>query len=521
MADEEKDIVTVENEGGKGNPNHVPAGSPEGGQFTSGDAPKTGALYGKLTSFIAKKHEETNKEANEYVQSVQEYVPEAQKSMYSGLSHDEKVALLLNSKDGLDEEKIKSATDEQLMALLYAQSVKNHNIQVDQQIKLVEKRKEEIHQKMAEKLAENNIDFIDGVWKYSTKFPSEWKELEESGSIQAKKDYYQGVLDNPDSPLSEKMKATQNLGKLKDFEKAGQDYEKVKGEVELQYLDELTELDDKWSVLWKEYNSFEKDSEIYQSAQKFIDKFVDNDNPYSVARKNKATWFNSNDVYQNQQDATAHFGPRSQEMWSFMSYSEQQSLLDYTGSPSKFNEPLRNMVYSGNKSFEGYGSDNSKHFSTAITNMTNAIDKCVWNEDFWCQRGVPNYTKMFDFPGMGGKVAIVDLTKAQLKQLEGQVFIDNGFYSAGAGKGTGFAYKDLIINTYCPKGTKAAYMNVKGQYAHSNENEMILQRGYSYRITKVEKKGSQYYVDCEVILDSDKNKPVGDELVEIGKKYNY
>ena len=55
----------------------------------------------------------------------------------------------------------------------------------------------------------------------------------------------------------------------------------------------------------------------------------------------------------------------------------------------------------------------------------------------------------------------------------------------------------------------------------SGENEMILQRGYSYRITKVERKGGAYYLDMEVILGSDSSKPVGNDLKKLGNEYYY
>ena len=57
--------------------------------------------------------------------------------------------------------------------------------------------------------------------------------------------------------------------------------------------------------------------------------------------------------------------------------------------------------------------------------------------------------------------------------------------------------------------------------ASKGENEMILQRGYSYRITKVEKKGGSYYLDMEVILGSDAQKPVGNDLKKIGNEFYY
>ena len=127
---------------------------------------------------------------------------------------------------------------------------------------------------------------------------------------------------------------------------------------------------------------------------------------------------------------------------------------------------------------------------------------------------------MFKLPGSNKLRSLSSMTPTELQSLVGNSFKDNGFYSAGAGKGTGFTGGGVILNTYCPKGTKMAYMNTKGHYAYGSENEMILQRGYTYRITKVEKQGSKYFIDCEVILGSDNDKITDTaELEKIGNKH--
>ena len=52
-----EEIITVNNTGGKGNPNHKPAGSSEGGQFTSGPESGTegGSISNKWKSFLSSK----------------------------------------------------------------------------------------------------------------------------------------------------------------------------------------------------------------------------------------------------------------------------------------------------------------------------------------------------------------------------------------------------------------------------------------------------------------------------------
>ena len=212
-----------------------------------------------------------------------------------------------------------------------------------------------------------------------------------------------------------------------------------------------------------------------------------------------------------QRVAQKHFGPRFIKMWESMTPSERSQLKDYTGGGfSKYNRPLRGLPHPGWHGWE---------FATGVKQLTSAIDKCTWDEDFWVQRGISD-SKIFKIEGDKSARFLSSFTDDELQKLVGTSFKDNGFCSTGAGKGTGFDQEPVIFNIYCPKGTKAAYMNLHGNYAHSTENEMILQRGYEYRITKVERKGGHYYIDCEVVLGSDADKVTDmDELSKIGSTY--
>ena len=92
------------------------------------------------------------------------------------------------------------------------------------------------------------------------------------------------------------------------------------------------------------------------------------------------------------------------------------------------------------------------------------------------------------------------------------------FFSAGAAKNTGMPNRPIILNVYCPKGTKGLYVESISHYA--GENEMILQRGYTYKITDVEKDSDgKIFVGCEVVLGSDKDKYTHEQLVDVANKY--
>ena len=251
MVDEEKEVVTVENKGGKGNPHHAPKGAPNGtgGQFVSADgvdsgevleqatfedddlgvveiqaAPPRGAMGMKFLEFLNKKKEEKDKEANELINKIKNGIDSSHQEFYNNLSREEKIALLYKSPVGYDKKKLKFATDSQLTALLYIEAIDHSRIQLEQEIEIWKKARKDIEDEMETTLSQNNIDGISGVWKdenglWVTKYPSDYVFLNASGSIDRKREYYNGVLSNPESPMSERFKATQKLKELDEFVK--------------------------------------------------------------------------------------------------------------------------------------------------------------------------------------------------------------------------------------------------------------------------------------------------------------
>lgn len=543
--DENKEVVTVENQGGKGNPNHVPAGDPQGkgGQFTSKEGGGSGSSadddsLGVLTleeapeephvetvfsasvkRFIEKKKSQWDNEAREFQASLGDNITEEDKAQYNSLTREEKLGLLYNSPVGYDKKKLAIATDEQLNSLLYAEAMANKKVQLEQKLKLLQEKKDAQVAAEMEFLVQANMEAYSGIWKNATMHPSDWKGLKESGSIDKKREYYNQVLANPEMSLMEKAKAKQYLAKLDEFDKAGQEYETAKEQYQLGHLGEIEELETQIGETSKQINNFDSDSPLIQLCKEYQNKFTDPDAVYSQQRKDNATWITEEWIKNHPEyhgmsvynASIKHFGDRFEKMWQTMTPEEQYQLKDYTGGGySKYNKPLRGLSHQGWHGWE---------FAQGVTQLTSAIDKCVWDEDIWVQRGIED-AAMFVLPGSKQKRNLSNLTPKELQSLVGTSFKDNGFFSCGAGKNTGF-HGTITFNTYCPKGTKMAYMNTKGHYAYGSENEMILQRGYSYRITKVEKNGyGHYYIDCEVILDSDSDKITDmDELAKIGAKH--
>ena len=527
--------MKVKNKGDIGNPNHD-----EEGKFTTADNVAESNdddvgvfalefnlddINSFLDSIDATVAEDNTKKAQETIDVISntEYV---NKVFYDSLSTEEKRDLLLKSTQEYDESKLEKLTEDEINALLYAESVLNHKRKLEQELLLSEKERAKLNNSFDKKDSElqktfypSGSNILSGIWMFPIN-PAMYLEkkqaVDENGqnAIDRKRLYFEDIINDPLSFENDINEAQDKLNRLNEYvdrtEKYFAEYTKLKQDVGIKLADIEASINAQRLVL-KNLSENQDYLKAAQLSKDFIGKYQDKNAPYSQFRKDNAIWFKSGDKFEISKQATKYFGPKFEKMWNNIPYNEQQQLIDYTGGGySKYNKPLRGINHSGWSGF---------NFSKAITNLTNAIEKCEWEDDIWVQRGIDD-TKLFILPGTSDARLLGSMSDKELNSLVGTSFKDNGFYSAGAGKNTGFTLSQIIFNTYCPKGTKMAYMNTKGIYANSIENEMVLQRGYSYRITKVEKAKGKIFIDCEVILGSNDDKIVDmNKLTAIGKKY--
>lgn len=242
----------------------------------------------------------------------------------------------------------------------------------------------------------------------------------------------------------------------------------------------------------------QKKSEIKRPNETF------NQNAYSEERKNKANWFKGSDsMYKSQQAYT----PILSNVWGGSQSKQKYAAIDYTAGSGGFNRPLRGYQnYWGKYNYKGVGNVDldQEGKGDAIKALTEMIDKSSYNEDIWVQRGVDFYGAK-QFLGLSGAI-----TNEKAQSLIGKEFKDYGFQSTGASKGTGFTHNDCIFNIYCPAGTKMLYCAPFSHYGGSGiswdgktaqggyENEMLIQRQSTFRVTKAEQKGGTWYFDVEV-----------------------
>lgn len=319
-------------------------------------------------------------------------------------------------------------------------------------------------------LEEANNKYFYNLWQYPVK-PSDY--LDKKDKIQTKKDYF--LFDYKGSDKQEK------LASLDSFVESGEKYAKAK----------------------EIYDS------KYKSAIEIVDKF--GNGIYSFERKESAIYIGSKNypVIDKIAESKKVFGPNSKTVITSLQNSNPTALaavIGYTSSYSSINEPLRGETYLGSKT-------SKEEFIKNVEGMTDAIELSTYDFDYWVQRGTH---------GVVDEENEVDInpsmTTAELNSLVGKQFVQRSFFSAGAAKNTGMPNRPIILNVYCPKGTKGLYVESISHYA--GENEMILQRGYTYKITDVEKDSDgKIFVGCEVVLGSDKDKYTHEQLVDVANKY--
>lgn len=325
-----------------------------------------------------------------------------------------------------------------------------------------------------------------GIWKNQTVTYADYEA--KKGSIQGKKDYYNQQLDS--------LKAqgitsgtqydfyNQKLKELEDFEKNGAKY--------AEYVSQLKDANGKVLALKPPDPNAAFPPEAY-----------------SQDRLDHAVWAKS------ARAADKELRGKTGEVWRNASWEEKDGIYEYTQSYHKYNEPLRGIEYGTNRYLgvgktdlnAGYAQNGER-----LNAMTDILEKCSYDKDVWLQRGC-------QFGGMD-KFFQCDPsllqygTEQQLQQeLLGKSVTEYGFMSCGTSKGKGFS-GDILLNVYAPKGTKMMYVEPFSRFSGSSDHinwdgiseqssfgyelETILQQGTQFSVEKIERRGSQIYVDLYV-----------------------
>lgn len=371
----------------------------------------------------------------------------------------------------------------------------NEKLKAEQKKALAKKQLELEAQKAAvqQQLDDFEIKTYSGIWYNKDVTTADWESL----NIAGKKQYYEGKFITETDP--DLMKKYQDLYKqLEELDTEGKSYHDIQ--------QQLKKIEQEISKVQADLKKVEN-SGIIEAV----------DDAYSQARKDAAMWAKST------KEADALLRDRCGEVWRSSPPIQKNAIYDYTQSYHKFNEPLRGIEY-GSEKFLGVGNVDLDQIGVSysgwkpgamrkeINAMTDIIEKSVYQEDFWLQRGCSfkGMDKFFNVP----MDKLQHASQAELEALLlGTTPTEYGFCSCGVAKGKGFS-GDIILNIYAPSGTQMMYVEpfsafgngsgkswdgLKPQSSFGQESEIILQQGTTFRVTKVEKTPGTIYIDLEVI----------------------
>lgn len=371
----------------------------------------------------------------------------------------------------------------------------NEKLKAEQKKALAKKQLELEAQKAAiqQQLDDFEVKTYSGIWYNKDVTTADWESL----NIAGKKQYYEDKFITETDP--DLMKKYQDLYKqLEELDTEGKSYHDIQ--------QQLKKIEQEISKVQADLKKVES-SGIIEAV----------DDAYTQARKDAAMWAKST------KEADALLRDRCGEVWRSSPPIQKNAIYDYTQSYHKFNEPLRGIEY-GSEKFLGVGNVDLDQIGVSysgwqpgamrkeINAMTDIIEKSVYQEDFWLQRGCrfKGMDKFFNVP----MDKLQHASQAELEALLlGTTPTEYGFCSCGVAKGKGFS-GDIILNIYAPSGTQMMYVEpfsafgngsgkswdgLKPQSSFGQESEIILQQGTTFRVTKVEKTPGTIYIDLEVI----------------------
>lgn len=304
-----------------------------------------------------------------------------------------------------------------------------------------------------------------GIWKDDVTY-ADWEDKKDK--IQAKRDFYDSEIDKlkndpnykpwlkPDVRQAKIDQMQQFLKDLDEFEKYGPEYS--------QLFAQLKNAEDKVKGF--------KMADLAGTA-------------YSEERRNAALWATTPSEYRQ---VDKYFDKLAEKVHGKRTAMEYEGYYHYTWGSGPFNAPLAGFKHGFNTSgigFDGPGNVDIDEggYGDKIRGLTDLCAKSKYDKDFWVQSGQYQAT-MEGFLGIPYN-SLAGMSESQLQQFVGVENQIPQFLSAAVNKGGGsYTPGDTLFNIYVPKGSEALYVRSDGHFGKS-EHEMILQRGGTYRVTRI------------------------------------
>lgn len=346
---------------------------------------------------------------------------------------------------------------------------------------------------LQQQLDDFEIKTYSGIWYNKDVTTADWAGL----NIEGKKKYYEGKFITETDP--DLMQKYQDLYKqLEELDTEGKAYADIQAEMK---------------KIEQEMKKVQSDLQKLESGG-IMDAV---DDAFTQERKDAALWAKT------VKKADEQLRDVCGEIWRSATTSERRAIYDYTSGSGKFNRPLSGFE----KPYAEYGTGWERRYLKGVNNvwidyegagdeiraMTDLISRSTYDFDVWLQRGCDG-NAIESFLNLAEN-SLQRMSEAELQQFVGSSNRMWAFTSTGVCKGKGFSSKPIILNIYAPKGTQMMYAEpfsafgggtggglswngVTSQSSFGSEAEMIIQRGASYTITKIEKSGGRIYIDMEV-----------------------
>lgn len=354
-------------------------------------------------------------------------------------------------------------------------------------------------------VAQGNLDSLgnktySGIWKQDVTL-SEYES--KAASIQAKKDYYyKQIEDLVHSIDAGDITEAAGQAKIKQFEK---------------YVEDLKEFETKGQLYVQYKAEYDKIAKEVKALTPVSDMF--GPEAYTQARKDAAKWYTRATYSEGDKYYTKTLGEAHKQA----TQAEKRAYYSYTSASGGFNRPLAGFdAYSGSgssgwseKNYKGPGkvSLNNEGKGKEIKDLTSFIEKSITQDDIWIQTA-QNYATLEGKHGFLGidYGTLQHMTDKELQQFVGTTSEFTQFISGSINRGGGsYTPGSMRINIYVPEGSEALYVLSDGAFGKA-EHEIILQRGGTYRITKIywgediEQGGRKLMVDMELLTGQGYNK---------------
>lgn len=170
---------------------------------------------------------------------------------------------------------------------------------------------------------------------------------------------------------------------------------------------------------------------------------------------------------------------------------EGKIIKDYTYNGFK---DMNRLLYAPERS--NYNAMEKKRLQEKIDVLTDFLDKKSLEQQGIFYRGMDSGTAVF-----GSDVFKMSLQKLREK-YEGSIYVNKGFSSMSFSKKTaeGFSGDDggVLIEARIPQGARAFCVGSVGTFGAS-EGEILLQRGTSYKIDKIDFRGGKFHVKMTAV----------------------